>query len=185
MGKRKWKVYWVGRGRATGIFESWDECWEAVNGFPNNIFKGFNTRAEAEQQQIKFEGTQPHEHGTAAPSQPSLIQSAAAGDRGECRTDDTNRGGGGVRDDDQGRLSPPVSFVSPLSLSPLHASSSTGSSSSSRQQSSSKRSSDEPTEQEKRQRICKHREAFLARIQPPSKPPDQPRSQQQPQSQRK
>lgn len=42
------KVYAVKRGRKTGIFDTWDECKEVTNGYPNPDFKSFKTIEEAE-----------------------------------------------------------------------------------------------------------------------------------------
>lgn len=44
----KKKYYAVRRGRTTGIFESWDECKEQVDGYPGAEFRGFTNRWEAE-----------------------------------------------------------------------------------------------------------------------------------------
>lgn len=42
------KYYAVKQGRKPGIYQSWAECQEQVNGYPNAIFKGFSTLEEAE-----------------------------------------------------------------------------------------------------------------------------------------
>lgn len=42
------KVYAVRKGHRTGIFETWDECKAAVDGFPGAEYKSFSNRAEAE-----------------------------------------------------------------------------------------------------------------------------------------
>lgn len=42
------KFYAVKAGHKTGIFNTWDECKEATNGFPNASFKGFDTFEEAQ-----------------------------------------------------------------------------------------------------------------------------------------
>jgi ribonuclease HI len=42
------KYYAVFRGRKTGIFTSWEECEEQVNGFSGALYKSFKTRGEAE-----------------------------------------------------------------------------------------------------------------------------------------
>lgn len=42
------KVYAVRKGHRTGIFETWDECKAAVDGFSGAEYKGFSNRAEAE-----------------------------------------------------------------------------------------------------------------------------------------
>jgi hypothetical protein len=45
---KKSKFYAVKRGRKRGIYESWDECKEQTDGYPNVSYKGFETREEAE-----------------------------------------------------------------------------------------------------------------------------------------
>lgn len=45
MASRKWYVVWA--GNETGVFDSWEECKIAVNGFPGARYKGFATREEA------------------------------------------------------------------------------------------------------------------------------------------
>ncbi len=42
------KVYAVRKGHKTGIFETWDECKAAVDGYSGAEYKGFPSRAEAE-----------------------------------------------------------------------------------------------------------------------------------------
>lgn len=42
------KVYAVRKGHKTGIFETWEECKTAVEGFSGAEYKGFPSRAEAE-----------------------------------------------------------------------------------------------------------------------------------------
>lgn len=42
------KVYAVRKGHKTGVFETWDECKAAVEGFSGAEYKGFTNRAEAE-----------------------------------------------------------------------------------------------------------------------------------------
>lgn len=42
------KVYAVRKGHKTGIFETWEECKAAVEGFSGAEYKGFPSRAEAE-----------------------------------------------------------------------------------------------------------------------------------------
>jgi len=44
MGKN---FYAVKNGRMTGIFLTWDDCKAQIDGFPNAIFKGFQTKDEA------------------------------------------------------------------------------------------------------------------------------------------
>lgn len=43
----KKKIYAVKRGNTIGLFDSWDECRESVDGFPNAQFKGFTNIEEA------------------------------------------------------------------------------------------------------------------------------------------
>ncbi|MBO5473222.1 MAG: ribonuclease H family protein [Lachnospiraceae bacterium] len=47
MAKRK--IYAVKKGKATGIFETWDACKAAVDGYPGAEYKGFHTKEEAVQ----------------------------------------------------------------------------------------------------------------------------------------
>lgn len=42
------KFYAVKTGRESGIYTSWNECKEQVNGFPNAVYKSFSTYKEAE-----------------------------------------------------------------------------------------------------------------------------------------
>ena len=42
------KFYAVKKGNKTGIFSSWEECQEAIKGFPNADFKGFLTLEESQ-----------------------------------------------------------------------------------------------------------------------------------------
>ena len=44
----KAKFYAVARGRKPGIYESWQECSEQVNGFSNGCYQGFPTKQQAE-----------------------------------------------------------------------------------------------------------------------------------------
>lgn len=46
MGKQKFYAVW--KGHKTGVFDSWEECKEQTNGFPNAVFKSFQTRELAE-----------------------------------------------------------------------------------------------------------------------------------------
>ena len=48
MAKPKNKYYVVWRGRLTGIFESWDECKQQIDGYEGAQYKGYLTREEAE-----------------------------------------------------------------------------------------------------------------------------------------
>lgn len=45
----KKKFYVVVKGRQPGLFHTWDEAKEQVNGFPDAIFKGFPTMEGAEE----------------------------------------------------------------------------------------------------------------------------------------
>lgn len=47
MSRIKKKFYVVWEGRATGVFDSWEECQLQVEGYPGAKFKGFNTAQEA------------------------------------------------------------------------------------------------------------------------------------------
>ncbi len=42
------KFYAVKKGKSTGVFNSWDECKLAVDGYPNAEYKGFTSLSEAE-----------------------------------------------------------------------------------------------------------------------------------------
>ena len=42
------KVYAVKKGRSTGLFASWDECKEQIDGFAGAIYKGFASPQEAQ-----------------------------------------------------------------------------------------------------------------------------------------
>ncbi len=42
------KVYAVKRGRATGLFATWDECKKQVDGFAGAVYKGFSSAQEAQ-----------------------------------------------------------------------------------------------------------------------------------------
>ena len=48
------KFYAVKKGRKPGIYMSWDACKAQVMGFPNARYKGFKTKAEAEQWERDF-----------------------------------------------------------------------------------------------------------------------------------
>ena len=43
------KYYVVIRGKSPGIYKTWDECKNQVDGYPNNKYKSFKTLSEAEQ----------------------------------------------------------------------------------------------------------------------------------------
>ena len=43
------KFYAVKKGRKPGIYMSWDACKAQVMGFPNARYKGFKTKAEAQE----------------------------------------------------------------------------------------------------------------------------------------
>lgn len=42
------KFYAVARGRTTGIFTDWSECFDSVNGFSNAKYESFKKRKDAE-----------------------------------------------------------------------------------------------------------------------------------------
>ena len=42
------KYYAVKNGRKKGIFLTWDECKESVDGYPSATFKSFKTKEDAE-----------------------------------------------------------------------------------------------------------------------------------------
>lgn len=45
----KKKIYAVKKGKIVGIFRSWDECKDSVNGYPGAEYKGFFTEEEAKE----------------------------------------------------------------------------------------------------------------------------------------
>lgn len=49
MAKRKSNFYAVKVGKQPGIYKTWDECKEQVSGFSGALYKGFQTKREAEQ----------------------------------------------------------------------------------------------------------------------------------------
>lgn len=49
MAKRKSNFYAVKVGKQPGIYKTWDECKEQVNGFSGAVYKGFRTKKEAEE----------------------------------------------------------------------------------------------------------------------------------------
>ena len=48
MGKQKFSIYAVARGRKVGLFPNWNECKLQINGFNGARFKGFNSKEDAE-----------------------------------------------------------------------------------------------------------------------------------------
>jgi ribonuclease HI len=44
--KKKWYV--VLKGKVSGVNDDWDGCLAQVNEFPNNSYKGYKTKEEAE-----------------------------------------------------------------------------------------------------------------------------------------
>lgn len=48
MSKKKEKYYTVWNGNETGVFSSWKECFDQINGFPDAKYKSFDTLQEAE-----------------------------------------------------------------------------------------------------------------------------------------
>ncbi len=57
------KYYVVWKGRRRGIYTSWKDCSEQVNGFTGALYKSFETRAEAES---AFQGTSSYFMGSSA-----------------------------------------------------------------------------------------------------------------------
>lgn len=49
MAKRKSNFYAVKVGKQPGIYKTWDECKEQVSGFSGALYKGFQTKREAEE----------------------------------------------------------------------------------------------------------------------------------------
>jgi ribonuclease HI len=44
--KKKWYV--VLKGKIPGVYDDWDDCLVQVNEFPDNSYKGYKTKEEAE-----------------------------------------------------------------------------------------------------------------------------------------
>ena len=42
------KYYAVKKGRTTGVFDSWEACKTAVDGYPGALYQSFSSRADAE-----------------------------------------------------------------------------------------------------------------------------------------
>ena len=73
----KYRFYAVRHGRSTGVFSSWTECETLTTGFPNSLFKGFGTRAEAEQwllNQVEVAGEAPTPPPLAPPPLPPVVR---------------------------------------------------------------------------------------------------------------
>jgi ribonuclease HI len=70
--------YTVWSGRQVGVFASWDECRQQVEGFPGAKYKGFPTRESAESAFTSGPATDDVEtrHGTSLPSWDSLPEGA-------------------------------------------------------------------------------------------------------------
>lgn len=51
----KKKIYAVMRGRATGVFKTYEECKEQVMGYPNAIYKSFENIEDAKLWLLKGE----------------------------------------------------------------------------------------------------------------------------------
>ena len=66
---KKW--YSVRRGEVPGVYEKWEDCLAQVNGWPDNSYKGFQTRQEAEDDYLQHTGKKStnHEVGKADASQ--------------------------------------------------------------------------------------------------------------------
>jgi len=52
VGKNKNKYFVVWEGKTPGIYRSWEECKQQVNGYAKAIYKGFATEAEAREAMI-------------------------------------------------------------------------------------------------------------------------------------
>lgn len=85
----KGKSYVVFVGRRPGIYSSWGECYNQVNGFPNNLHDSFNTREAAVTAWNNFwAGSEPPSTGNdmAATTE---IQQAQQPQQVHCSGDDT------------------------------------------------------------------------------------------------
>ena len=47
MAKKKYYVVWVGRD--TGVYYTWDDCFEQIQGFPGALYKSFGTLEAAKE----------------------------------------------------------------------------------------------------------------------------------------
>ena len=66
--------YAVKNGTKRGIFRTWEECKASVDGYPNAVFKGFATLAEAEEYMgIAAEKTIPFKPGEELPLEGELL----------------------------------------------------------------------------------------------------------------
>ena len=72
MSSKKPKFYVVWRGRVPGVYTSWDECREQVEGFPGARYKAFASRDEAEY----AAADEPEDH--IPPHRPAARSEAAA-----------------------------------------------------------------------------------------------------------
>ncbi len=69
------KIYAVRRGRTTGLFLSWADCQQQVNGFPGARFKSFTGRDRGlEMAQRRRNGA--HREGKGSQKSPAIIQSS-------------------------------------------------------------------------------------------------------------
>ena len=50
----KKKIYAVKEGKTIGIFKSWEECRDSVDGYPGAEYKGFLTEEEANKYMDRF-----------------------------------------------------------------------------------------------------------------------------------
>lgn len=65
MGKKKQKYYVVWEGHRPGVYETWAECQQQVNGFPAAKYKSFTSWADA---QAAFHESHGQHIGTGTPS---------------------------------------------------------------------------------------------------------------------
>ncbi len=63
--KKKNKYYVVWEGMNPGIYGSWEECQQQIKGYPNAKYKGFRTKADAEQ---AFQGSYIDHYNTSKPT---------------------------------------------------------------------------------------------------------------------
>jgi len=76
------RYYVVWRGRKQGIFEDWESCKEAVEGFPGAQFMGFESREAAEQAlqrpyaEVVGERSRPHPVAAGVPQEGYCVDAA-------------------------------------------------------------------------------------------------------------
>jgi ribonuclease HI len=76
MAPKKTKYYAVRKGRKTGIFLTWDECFEQVNGFPGALHKSFSSQSEAEEYVLAVSASTPVQSSPKRPLQSASVLKA-------------------------------------------------------------------------------------------------------------